>query len=65
MDRNPELETEMIRMDKGTDMEDRQERNKYISGGRCLQSILIYFFSISAQPLKTSLYTFSTTSLSH
>ncbi len=38
MDRNPELETEMIRMDKGTDMEDRQERNDYIFSRRTLDN---------------------------
>ena len=38
MDRNPELETEMIRMDKGTDMDDRQERNDYIFSRRTLDN---------------------------
>jgi len=38
MDRNSELETEMIRMDKGTDMEDREEGNKYIFSNKTLDN---------------------------
>jgi septal ring factor EnvC (AmiA/AmiB activator) len=38
MDRNSELENEIIRMDKGSDMQDRQERNEYIFSRKALNN---------------------------
>jgi len=38
MDRNSELETEMIRMDKGRDMEDRWERNESLFSSKTLDN---------------------------
>ena len=38
MERNSELEAEMIRMDKGSDMDDRQGKNKYIFSGKTLDN---------------------------